>query len=159
MTFLHIDGIKIDWNCTENTRTLMVQTAIQLILKYWTEYTILEKLKKANIKGHSIIAKNSVFNNLRSLLSKDFEWIITDQRLHLESVIQKNCVENYKNKIIADECTIYSYVFPDTHERHTIEFGKNKNQYKVIRIQRYCNRGYDQRIKEYLNRLIENCCK
>lgn len=120
---------------------------------------LLEKMKKANIKGHSIIAKNSVFNNLRSLLPKDFEWITTDQRLHLESAIQKHCVWSYKDKIMADECTIYSYVFPDTHERHTIEFRENKNQYKVVQIQKYCDRGYDPRIKEYLNRLIENCCK
>lgn len=117
----------------------------------------LEKMKKANIKGHSIIAKDSVFYDLRSLLPNDFEWIKTDQRLHLESLIQKHCVWSYKDKIIADKCTIYSYVFPDTHQRHTIEFIKKGNQYKVVQIQKYCDRGYDPGVKEYLNCLLSKC--
>lgn len=45
------------------------------------------------------MSANTRYNNLRNLLPKKFEWLMTEERLALESEMQGNCVVSYANKV------------------------------------------------------------
>lgn len=115
-------------------------------------HTLIEKhndvswlLHKNSTKPVKIL-KNSVFNGLRKILPKEFEWIKNRKRLILETELQHHCVWSYADKISSDMCAIYSYVDKDGSKslcndgkpkRYTIEFNFNKRNgtYYVEQVQ------------------------
>lgn len=114
------------------------------------------------------IKKDSIFNELRDILPKEFEWIKTRKRLILETKIQHHCVWSYADKITNDKCAIYSYVDKDgsksidgTPKRYTIEFGFNKNtcQYHVIQTQGKYDSVNASNMEKYINEILDNYYK
>lgn len=86
------------------------------------------------------VPKNSVFNELRKILPKEYEWIKTRKRLMEEAKIQHHCVWSYADKITKDKCAIYSYYdkdceYGDTAKRYTIEFMYQNGKYEIKQVQ------------------------
>ena len=90
-------------------------------------------LKKGQRSAKSIVSANTRYNNLRNLLPKKFEWLMTEERLALESEMQGNCVVSYANKVKKDKCQIYSYV-DSQGLRQTIEFNISRNKYHCVQL-------------------------
>lgn len=103
------------------------------------------------------IPKKSVFNGLRNLLPvEEFEWIRTRKRLIEEGYYMKHCVATYGGYINADDCAIYSFVYPPTKKRYTIEFRQSKNgEYFINQIQSKCDRGASVEVKDYVNSFLQ----
>lgn len=108
------------------------------------------------------IPKDSVFNPLRKILPKEFEWIKSRKRLIQETCLQKHCVWSYADKITKDKCAIYS--FADTTgkygddgipRRYTVEFGKNeKGYYTITQVQGRLNRENTVKMRDYIQEIL-----
>lgn len=107
------------------------------------------------IKNKQIIKKDSKFTKLRELLPQEFEWITNSKRLSFESEIQHHCVWSYENMVKADVCAIYSYVYPETKNRHTIEFRIKNGKYKIEQIQKKYDRGCDNGVRELIQSYLD----
>lgn len=111
------------------------------------------------------IPKNSVFNGLRKILPKEFEWIKNRKRLILETELQHHCVWSYADKISSDMCAIYSYVDKDGSKsfcndgkpkRYTIEFNFNKQDgtYYVEQVQGKYDAVNSSDVKNYIYKIL-----
>lgn len=112
----------------------------------------LKEIKR--MKDQVLVPENSVYEDLRKMLPDSFEWIKNKKRLYLESAIQHHCVWSYHSLVAKDKCAIYSYILPQTGTRHTIEFQKVGNQYKIQQIQKAHDRGYDPEIMPILQKYL-----
>lgn len=111
------------------------------------------------------IPKNSVFNGLRKILPKEFEWIKNRKRLILETELQHHCVWSYADKISSDMCAIYSYVDKDGSKslcndgkpkRYTIEFNFNKQNgtYYVEQVQGKYDAVNSFSMQHYIDKIL-----
>ncbi len=102
------------------------------------------------------IPKNSKFDMLRKILPESFEWITTRKRIILEGRNMHHCVTSYANKVNKDLCAIYSFVYPETEKRYTVEFVQRKDgTYYMNQIQSMCDRGAPDEVKQYVLNFIE----
>lgn len=111
------------------------------------------------------VPKDSVFNDLRKILPKEFEWIKNRKRLILETELQHHCVWSYADKISSDMCAIYSYVDKDGSKslcndgkpkRYTIEFNFNKQDgtYYVVQVQGKYNAVNSSDVQNYIYKIL-----
>lgn len=111
------------------------------------------------------VPKDSVFNDLRKILPKEFEWIKNRKRLILETELQHHCVWSYADKISSDMCAIYSYVDKDGSKslcndgkpkRYTIEFNFNKQDgtYYVEQVQGKYDAVNSSDVKNYIYKIL-----
>lgn len=111
------------------------------------------------------VPKDSVFNNLRKILPKEFEWIKNRKRLILETELQHHCVWSYADKISSDMCAIYSYVDKDGSKslcndgkpkRYTIEFNFNKQDgtYYVVQVQGKYDAVNSSDVQNYIYKIL-----
>lgn len=111
------------------------------------------------------VPKDSVFNDLRKILPKEFEWIKNRKRLILETELQHHCVWSYADKISSDMCAIYSYVDKDGSKslcndgkpkRYTIEFNFNKQNgtYYVEQVQGKYDAVNSSDVKNYIYKIL-----
>lgn len=111
------------------------------------------------------VPKDSVFNDLRKILPKEFEWIKNRKRLILETELQHHCVWSYADKISSDMCTIYSYVDKDGSKslcndgkpkRYTIEFNFNKQDgtYYVVQVQGKYDAVNSSDVQNYIYKIL-----
>lgn len=111
------------------------------------------------------VPKNSVFNDLRKILPKEFEWIKNRNRLILETELQHHCVWSYADKISSDMCAIYSYVDKDGSKslcndgkpkRYTIEFNFNKQDgtYYVEQVQGKYDAVNSSDVQNYIYKIL-----
>ena len=96
-----------------------------------------------------------MFRKLRRLLPEDeFEWIKTRKRIVEEGYYMRHCVASYAKNVNNDSCAIYSFIYPKTGKRYTIEFSKRNERYVMDQIQSKCNRGASQEVKDYINNFL-----
>lgn len=77
-------------------------------------------------------------------------------RLIEEGYYMKHCVATYGGYINMDDCAIYSFVYPPTKKRYTIEFRQSKNgEYFINQIQSKCDRGASAEVKDYVNSFLQ----
>lgn len=111
------------------------------------------------------VPKDSVFNDLRKILPKEFEWIKNRKRLILETELQHHCVWSYADKISSDMCAIYSYVDKDGSKslcndgkpkRYTIEFNFNKQDgtYYVVQVQGKYDAVNSSDVQNYIYKIL-----
>jgi len=111
------------------------------------------------------VPKDSVFNDLRKILPKEFEWIKNRKRLILETELQHHCVWSYADKILSDMCAIYSYVDKDGSKslcndgkpkRYTIEFNFNKQDgtYYVVQVQGKYDAVNSSDVQNYIYKIL-----
>lgn len=111
------------------------------------------------------VPKDSIFNDLRKILPKEFEWIKNRKRLILETELQHHCVWSYADKISSDMCAIYSYVDKDGSKslcndgkpkRYTIEFNFNKQDgtYYVVQVQGKYNAVNSSDVQNYIYKIL-----
>ena len=111
------------------------------------------------------VPKDSVFNDLRKILPKEFEWIKNRKRLILETELQHHCVWSYADKISSDICAIYSYVDKDGSKslcndgkpkRYTIEFNFNKQNgtYYVEQVQGKYDAVNSSGMRNYIDKIL-----
>lgn len=111
------------------------------------------------------VPKDSIFNDLRKILPKEFEWIKNRKRLILETELQHHCVWSYADKISSDMCAIYSYVDKDGSKslcndgkpkRYTIEFNFNKQDgtYYVVQVQGKYDAVNSSDVKNYIYKIL-----
>lgn len=111
------------------------------------------------------VPKDSVFNDLREILPKEFEWIKNRKRLILETELQHHCVWSYADKISSDMCAIYSYVDKDGSKslcndgkpkRYTIEFNFNKQNgtYYVEQVQGKYDAVNSSGMRNYIDKIL-----
>lgn len=111
------------------------------------------------------VPKDSVFNDLRKILPKEFEWIKNRKRLILETELQHHCVWSYADKISSDMCAIYSYVDKDGSKslcndgkpkRYTIEFNFNKQDgtYYVEQVQGKYDAVNSSDVQNYIYKIL-----
>lgn len=111
------------------------------------------------------VPKDSVFNDLRKILPKEFEWIKNRKRLILETELQHHCVWSYADKISSDMCAIYSYVDKDGSKslcndgkpkRYTIEFNFNKQNgtYYVEQVQGKYDAVNSFSMQHYIDKIL-----
>ena len=134
-------------------------------------HTLIEKHNDLSWLSHKSdtkpvkIPKNSVFNGLRKILPKEFEWIKNRKRLILETELQHHCVWSYADKISSDMCAIYSYVDKDGSKslcndgkpkRYTIEFNFNKQDgtYYVVQVQGKYDVVNSSDVKNYIYKIL-----
>ena len=134
-------------------------------------HTLIEKHNDVSWLSHKNstkpvkIPKNSVFNGLRKILPKEFEWIKNRKRLILETELQHHCVWSYADKISSDMCAIYSYVDKDGSKslcndgkpkRYTIEFNFNKQDgtYYVVQVQGKYDAVNSSDVKNYIYKIL-----
>lgn len=115
--------------------------------------------KNKKTKDEVLITSQSKFDDLRKLLPSRFEWIKTKNRLYLEAVMMSHCVWSYAKKIKADRCAIYSYIYKDTGDRHTIEFTKKRNIYCINQMKRKYNLEFDQIVYDEVKQLLDGAKK
>lgn len=106
--------------------------------------------KNEKRKGKIILNKEDPFANL--ILPPSFERIKTKERLHLESVIQRNCVYSYLERISKGECSIFSLVYQD--KRYTINIMKSKKNFFVREIKGVCNQEAPKEVINFVNDLV-----
>lgn len=102
------------------------------------------------------IPDNSKFNNLRSMLPENFEWIKTRKRIIQESIDLHHCVASYAGEINKDNCAIYSFMAPD-EKKYTIEFvltGKKQKYYKIVQIHGNFDSNAPDWLWEYVGKLV-----
>lgn len=134
-------------------------------------HTLIEKHNDLSWLSHKSdtkpvkIPKDSVFNDLRKILPKEFEWIKNRKRLILETELQHHCVWSYADKISSDTCAIYSYVDKDGSKslcndgkpkRYTIEFNFNKQDgtYYVVQVQGKYDAVNSSDVKNYIYKIL-----
>lgn len=111
------------------------------------------------------VPKDSVFNDLRKILPKEFEWIKNRKRLILETELQHHCVWSYADRISSDMCAIYSYVDKDGSKslcndgkpkRYTIEFNFNKQDgtYYVVQVQGKYDAVNSSDVQNYIYKIL-----
>lgn len=111
------------------------------------------------------VPKDSVFNDLRKILPKEFEWIKNRKRLILETELQHHCVWSYADKISSDMCAIYSYVDKDGSKslcndgkpkRYTIEFNFNKQDgtYYIVQVQGKYDAVNSSDVQNYIYKIL-----
>lgn len=111
------------------------------------------------------VPKDSIFNDLRKILPKEFEWIKNRKRLILETELQHHCVWSYADKISSDMCAIYSYVDKDGSKslcndgkpkRYTIEFNFNKQDgtYYVVQVQGKYDAVNSSDVQNYIYKIL-----
>lgn len=111
------------------------------------------------------VPKDSVFNDLRKILPKEFEWIKNRKRLILETELQHHCVWSYADKISSDMCAIYSYVDKNGSKslcndgkpkRYTIEFNFNKQDgtYYVVQVQGKYDAVNSSDVQNYIYKIL-----
>lgn len=113
------------------------------------------------VTGSVNVPKDSQFNELRTYLPEDFEWITNRKRLIMETELQHHCVWSYAEKISKDDCAIYSYVdqkaeFGDLPKRYTIEFQCNKEgKYYVAQVQGRYNKVNANNMRQHMQKLLD----
>ena len=134
-------------------------------------HTLIEKHNDVSWLSHKSdtkpvkVPKDSVFNGLRKILPKEFEWIKNRKRLILETELQHHCVWSYADKISSDMCAIYSYVDKDGSKslcndgkpkRYTIEFNFNKQNgtYYVVQVQGKYDAVNSSDVKNYIYKIL-----
>lgn len=134
-------------------------------------HTLIEKhndvswLSRKNGTRPVKVPKDSVFNDLRKILPKEFEWIKNRKRLILETELQHHCVWSYADKISSDMCAIYSYVDKDGSKslcndgkpkRYTIEFNFNKQDgtYYVVQVQGKYDAVNSSDVQNYIYKIL-----
>lgn len=139
------------------------QTKTKIRLKYTSIKKIEEahnalvtkSLKKEQRSAKNIVSTNTRYNNLRKLLPKKFEWLMTQERLALESEMQGNCVVSYANKVKKDKCQIYSYV-DSQGLRHTIEFNISRNKYHCVQLLSKYNEDPSEEALQFVAKLLDS---
>lgn len=68
-----------------------------------------------------------------------------------------HCVASYANKVNKDLCAIYSFVYPGTEKRYTVEFVQRKDgTYYMNQIQSMCDRGAPDEVKQYVVNFMDS---
>lgn len=129
-----------------------------------------EIMKKTYKKSKLKIPKNSKFNNLRTILPQEFEWIKSKNRLFWEGKIQDHCVFAYINEITKDHCAIYSYtdntgeytkIWKGKPVHYTIAFEYNARtkHYGIQQVQGYKNCVDTEKMEKYIQYLLDKAQK
>ena len=94
----------------------------------------------------------SKFLKLREKLPPEFEWIVSEKRMWLESYTQHNCVKAYFERVEYDRCAIYHW--EKGEKKYTIEFLKNEDGYCLGQMKKKYNEEADYEDYEYVKGLI-----
>lgn len=97
------------------------------------------------------VPKDSRFNELRKLLSKDFEWVKGGKRLQQEGITMNHCVNSYYSYINEDKIAIYHLAMSDGYKA-TIAFIQMKNgKYRISQMFGYHNEECPQEVWDYVH--------
>ena len=100
------------------------------------------------------IPQKSRFRELRRLLPPEFEWITSRRRIVIEGRMQHHCVATYADRVNADQCAIYSFIYAPENTRYTVEFIKGKDGYLVNQMQKKYDRGYSKEALDYVRSFL-----
>lgn len=137
------------------------QTKTKIRLKYTSIKKIEEahnalvtKILKRTKVGKSIVSANTRYNNLRKLLPKKFEWLMTEERLALESEMQGNCVVSYANKV--KKINVKYILMWIRRLRHTIEFNISRNKYHCVQLLSKYNEDPSEEALQFVAKLLDS---